>query len=87
MGESSDWTWLLLAAVVIVVLLVRPYLDKRRTFKPIPPEARAQWKTWPCPYCGAQNQPDECSEDGRRVRGICSSCRRTWDGKRDNPGN
>ncbi len=80
LGESNEWTWLVLAAVVVLVIMARPYFNKRRTYTPIPPEARAQWNTWPCPSCGAQNHPSERSEDGSRVRGICSACKKTWDG-------
>jgi hypothetical protein len=80
-GESNEWTWLVLAAAVVLVILVRPHLSRRRTFVPIPPEARRQFDTWPCPSCGAPNHPDERSEDGRQVRGICSSCQKTWDAK------
>ena len=85
MFESNEWQWLVLAVLVVAVLLVRPYLAKRRTYKPIPPEARTQWNTWTCPSCGAENHPEECTEDGRRVRGVCSACKKPWDGKRQGP--
>lgn len=81
MGESNEWTWLVLMVAVVLVILVRPYLNRRRTYVPIPPEARTQWSTWPCPSCGSPNQPEERSEDGRRVRGVCSACKKTWEAK------
>lgn len=85
MFESNEWQWLILAAVVVVVLVGRPYLAKRRTYRPIPPEERSQWNTWTCRSCGAENHPEECTEDRRRVRGVCSSCRKPWEGKRQGP--
>ena len=81
MGGVDKWTALLLVVVALMLFLVKPYLDRRRTYQVIPPEDRTRWDTWPCPSCGAHNHPDECSEDGRRVRGVCSACKKRWDGK------
>jgi hypothetical protein len=82
MGDSTEWTSLVLVVLVIAALLARPYFNKRRAFKPIAPESRQQWNTWPCPSCGARNYPEERTEDGRRFRGTCSACRKTWEANR-----
>jgi len=84
-GESNEWAWLALAVVVVLGLFARPYFARRGTFTPIPPEARTQWDTWLCPSCGTQNHPEERSKDGRRVRGTCSFCKKTWTGKCQSP--
>jgi hypothetical protein len=84
-GEPNEWAWLVVLAVVGVGLFARPYLARRGAYTPIPPESRTQWNTWPCPSCGTQNHPEERSEDGRRVRGTCSFCKKAWTGKRQSP--
>jgi hypothetical protein len=55
----------------------------RGIFLPIRPEVREQFGTWPCPFCGAHNYPEECTEDGCQVRGVCSACGKVWEEKVD----
>jgi transposase-like protein len=52
---------------------------------PIPPEIRKQYGTWPCPFCGAQNKPEECTEDGCHVKGVCSACAKIWEKEVEEP--
>ena len=84
MGETGDWGWIVLAGAVILAFAARQYLDRTRTYRPLPPERAMEVTgrdTWPCPSCGTQNRPTECREKTRQVRGVCSFCGKAWEGQ------
>ena len=84
MGETGDWGWFVLAGAVILALFARQYRDRGRSYEPLPPDKVMEVtgrETWPCTWCGTQNRPTEGSAKTRRVRGVCSSCGKTWEGK------